>query len=96
MIDDVVDHVGRCHTALGLAHHAKGMGFEELQAVALPLATIAALRRGQSLSPRIRVQHLDRLRISYGSATWLHTDAGLGHISALSVAQVGPTADRYR
>lgn len=79
VIDDVVDHVGRCHATLGLAHHAEGMGFEELQAVALPLTTVASLCRGQSLTPRIRVQHLDRLRISYGCASGLHTDAGLSH-----------------
>ena len=79
MIDDVVNHVGRCHAALLLAHQAKGIGFEELQPVALPLAAIPALCRGQALSPCVRVQHLDRLSIGYGSASGLHADAGLSH-----------------
>lgn len=79
MVDDVVNDVGRCHSALSFAHHAEGMGFEELQAIALPLPTIAALCRGQSITPSVRVQHLDRLRIGYGSAGSLHADAGLRH-----------------
>lgn len=79
MIDDVVNHVGRSHAAFSLAHHAEGIRFEELQPIALPLAAVAALCRGQSLTPRIRVQHLDRLRIGYGCASGLHVDAGLAH-----------------
>lgn len=81
MIDDVVNDRCFSDAAMLTAPPTQGIRFEELQPIALPLAAVAALSRGQSLTPRIRVQHLDRLGIGYGCASGLHADAGLSHAS---------------
>ena len=81
MWNAMVDDTSRSDAAFPFAVPAERKLSEVAKSGLLPPVVVTPLARGQSLAPRIGVQHLDRLRISYGCASWLHTDAGLSHIS---------------
>ncbi|AXF51920.1 MAG: hypothetical protein [Caudoviricetes sp.] len=79
MRDHVVKHGGFYNLAFRFTPNAQRMLPEPRLPELAPAVVIPDVVAALALAPRIRVQHLDRLGISYSCASGLHTDAGLSH-----------------